>query len=156
MSLVVVGASLLNAKTLEGKLLQAFEEWTAKDVNEDYWEEQFIFKDWPYRGETKRKNPGAFITDAGDPRDIIDYGALYRSGIESYSFSMGTSNASASWNWDARNGSGKPYARYVHEGEGTNITARPWTDELYYPQKFEASDVRLALVRRIRAVMSSK
>jgi hypothetical protein len=156
MSLVIVGASLLNTKTLEGKLLQAFEEWTEKDVNEDYWEEQFIFKDWPYRGATKRKNPGAFIEDAGDPRDIIDYGDLYRSGVKSYSFSMGTSDASASWNWDAENSSGKPYARYVHEGEGTNITARPWTDELYYPQKFETSDVRLALVRRIKAVMGSK
>jgi hypothetical protein len=156
MSLIIVGASLLNAKTLEAKLLQAFEEWTEKDINEDYWEEQFIFKDWPYKGETKRRNPGAFIEYAGDPRDIIDYGSLYRSGVESYSFSMGTSSASASWNWDAKNSSGKPYARYVHEGEGTNITARPWTDELYYPQKFEASDVRLALVRRIKDAMSSK
>jgi hypothetical protein len=156
MSLIIVGASLLNAKTLEAKLLQAFEEWTEKDINEDYWEEQFIFKDWPYKGETKRRNPGAFIEDAGNPRDIIDYGSLYRSGVESYSFSMGTSSASASWNWDAKNSSGKPYARYVHEGEGANITARPWTDELYYPQKFETSDVRLALVRRIKDAMSSK
>lgn len=156
MSAIIVGASLLNAKTLEAKLLQAFEEWTEKDINQDYWEEQFIFKDWPYKGTTIRKNPGAFIEEAGDPRDIIDYGDLYRSGVQSYSFTMGTSSASASWNWDAKNSSGRAYARYVHEGEGTNITARKWTDELYYPQKFEASDVRLALVRRVKMVLSSK
>lgn len=156
MSAIIVGASLLNAKTLEAKLLQAFEEWTKKDINEDYWEDQFIFKDWPYKGTTIRKNPGAFIEEAGDPRDIIDYGDLYRSGVQSYSFSMGTSSASASWNWDAKNSSGQAYARYVHEGEGTNITARRWTDELYYPQKFEASDVRLVLVRRIKMILSSK
>jgi len=156
MSAIIVGGTLLNSKALEAKLLQAFKEWTEKDINEDYWEEQFIFKDWPYRGTTIRKNPGAFIVEAGDPRDIIDYGNLYRSGVENYSFSMGTNAASASWNWDAKNSSGKPYARYVHEGEGTNITARKWTDELYYPQKFEASDVRLALVHRIKTAMNSK
>ena len=156
MSLVIVGASLLNAKTLEGKLLQAFKEWTEKDINEDYWEEQFIFKDWSYNGTTKRKNPGAFIEEAGSPRDIIDYGELYRSGVKSYSFSMGASSASASWNWDAKNSSEQPYARYVHEGEGTNVTARRWTDELYYPQKFEMSDVRLVLVRRVSMVLGGK
>ena len=153
MSAIIVGASLLNAKTLEAKLLQAFEKWTEEDINQDYWEEQFIFKDWPYKGTTTRKNPGAFIEEAGDPRDIIDYGDLYRSGVQSYSFTMGTSSASASWNWDAKNSSGRAYARYVHEGEGTNITARKWTDELYYPQKFEVSDVRLVLMRRIKMAL---
>jgi len=156
MSATIVGGEFINPQRLEQKLLQAFQEWTEKDVNEDYWEEQFIFRDWPYKGTTKRKNPGAFIEEAGDPRDIIDYGNLYRSGVESYSFSMGNSSASASWNWDAKNSSGKPYARYVHEGEGTNITARPWTDELYYPQKFDMSDVRLALVHRIKMAMGGR
>lgn len=157
MSVIITGATLLNSKSLEQKLVQAFQEWTDKDINEDYWREQFLFKDWPYNGETTRRNPKAPMLEAGPgPRDIYDYGALYQSGVESYSFSMGTNGAEASWNWDAKNSSGKAYARYVHEGEGTNTTARKWTDELYYPQKFEMSDVRLALVHRIRMGMGGK
>jgi hypothetical protein len=39
---------------------------------------------------------------------------------------------------------------------GTNVAPRPWTDELQVPSKFEASSIRLALKRRIKAAFKKK
>lgn len=150
MSGIIVGASLVNAKSLEQKLAQAFALWASEDLDDGYFEEQFKDDKWDYPGYTRRKSGEI----AGTVRNIYDLGALYESGKETFKITQGTNDITASWNWNARNGSGQPYAEYVHEGWGTNLEARPWTDELYYPQKFERSVVRLALKRRIRAVFN--
>ena len=107
---------------------------------------------WEYDGQTLRRN--GEVVDS--PRDIYDTGELYRSGIESYDFNVSRNTAMADWRWDARNSSGRYYAYYVHEGQGTNLTARPWTDELAIPQKFDNSIVKKALLRRIKISMGTK
>ena len=149
MSAIIAGASLLNAKTLEAQLTKAFETWARFDVN-DYFRDQFLEDKWPYDGETKRKN-GEFV---GSPRNIYDLGDLYKSGRDSFSIDQGGIDITASWNWDAKNSKGGAYAIYVHEGLSTNLTPRPWTDVFYYKQKFENSNVRLALKQRIKTAFT--
>lgn len=149
MSGVIVGGKIINAKSLEQKLAQAFELWANEDLDDGYFEDQFKEDKWEYPGYTRRKSGES----AGTVRNIYDLGELYQSGKDSFKITQGANDITASWNWDARNSSGNAYARYVHEGEGTNLEARPWTDELYYPQKFANSSVRLALKRRIKAAL---
>jgi len=145
MSGVIVGGKIINAKILEQKLAQAFELWAKEDVN-NFFEGQFKSNIWYYPRQTNRKNGGV----AGTSRDIYDLGTLYESGKD-VDINLGPSNVSAAWNWDAKNSTGGAYAVYVHEGIGTNLVPRPWTDDLYYPQKFANSSVRLALKARIKA-----
>jgi len=145
MSGVIVGGKIINAKILEQKLAQAFELWAKEDVN-NFFEDQFTNNIWYYPRETKRKSG----KPAGTTRDIYDLGALYKSGRD-VDINLGPNNVSAAWNWDAKNSTGGAYAVYVHEGIGTNLVPRPWTDDLYYPQKFANSSVRLALKARIKA-----
>jgi hypothetical protein len=152
MASTIVGATIVNAKLLETKLVKAFETWAKEDINDAYWDDQFREDKWSYGGETRRKN-GEVVTS---PRDIYDLGALYESGRESFTLSKSGIDVAASWNWDAKNSSGGAYALYVHEGLSTNLDPRPWTDELYYPQKFQESSVRLALKRRIKAAFQGK
>jgi len=147
MSGVIVGGKIINSRILEQKLAQAFELWAKQDVN-SFFENQFTSNIWYYPRETKRKNGGT----AGTTRNIYDLGALYESGRD-VNINLDANNVSAAWNWDAKNSTGGAYAIYVHEGIGTNLVPRPWTDDLYYPQKFANSSVRLALKRRIKAAL---
>ena len=143
---IIVGAKVYGLKLLEAQLVQAFETWVKEDIDDAYWADQFQdMSKWKYGRETKRKN--GEIVDS--PRDIYDLGTLYESGKDS-SINLDGNFVTASWNWDAEGGKGYKYARDVHEGEGTSAGfPRRWTDELYYPQKFAGSSVRLALVRRL-------
>lgn len=149
MSAIIVGGAIVNAKILEQKLSQAFETWAKQDVN-SFFEDQFTSNIWYYPRETRRKNGEL----AGITRDIYDLGKLYESGKD-VSIAFNANNVSASWNWDAKNSTGGAYAWYVHEGIGTNLVPRPWTDDLYYPQKFANSSVRLALKTRIKAAFGA-
>lgn len=154
MSGIIVGATLKNATGLMAKLAAAFETWATDDIQNDYWDEKFRDMDaWEYGRETRRKN-GDLILEGR--RDIYDLGALYQSGLDSFKITQGSLGVFAAWTWDATNpDNGYHYAMDVHEGLGTsNDYPRPWTDELYVPALFEASDVRLALKRRIKIAFS--
>lgn len=152
-ALIITGARVRNAQVLANKLANAFETWAKEDVNDAYWDDQFRDMGlWEYDRETRRKN--GEIVDS--PRDIFDTGALYRSGVESLRINNSPNAVSADWEWGARNSTGQPYARYVHEGEGTNYgNPRPWTDELAVPQKFDTSVVKRALLARIQEALGS-
>lgn len=130
--MATVNAKLINAHLIEEALVKAFEIWASEDINDAYWDDQFKEEKWKYDGATERKN-GLVVTS---PRDIYDIGELYRSGIESFRFSQTANEAKASWHWDAKNNSGNEYAWYVHEGVGTNVTARPFTDDISIPSSF--------------------
>ena len=145
---IIVGAKIIGAKILEARLAQAFEAWVKEDIDDAYWGDQFRdMSKWNYGRETTRKN--GEVVDS--PRDIYDLGTLYDSGKDS-TINLGANAVVASWDWDARNSSGNLYAYYVHEGTSTSAGfPRRWTDELYYPQKFAGSSVRLALVRRLQS-----
>jgi hypothetical protein len=142
---ITVGAKIIGMKVFEAKLREAFEEWAALEVN-DHFHDQFRTKKWDYPGVTFRKNG----TTAGPgPRDIYDLGNLYESGRDSFVVKQGTDVVTASWNWDARNTSGKLYAYYVHEGEGTNQEARRWTDPLVSPDLFLSSSLSKSLEKYV-------
>jgi hypothetical protein len=149
MSATIVGGQLLNTKTLEAKLTKAFETWTRFDVN-DYFRGQFLEERWSYDGETERKN-GAVV---GTPRDIFDLGELYRSGRDSFSITQGSVDVTASWNWNAKNDSGRGYAWYVHEGLSTNLSPRQWTDAFQQRDLFDNSGVGGELKARIRSALN--
>jgi hypothetical protein len=144
-----IKAKLINGASIEKALTKAFEEWATEDINKTHWRMQFLERDWPYAGDTKRQNPGAPIRDAGNPRDIYDFGRLYESGVQSFELGATGSVLRASWHWDATNGSGKEYASYVHYGTGTNITARPFTDDIAIPTTFLYKAPGIALKRRV-------
>jgi len=153
MSATIIGGSFVNPDKLVAKLVDAFEQWAEEDITGAHWDDQFKeMGRWQYDGETRRKNGETVYS----PRDIYDLGALYESGINSYNFTLSANVATADWNWDATNSSGEYYARYVHDGYGTNRTGRPWTDELYYPQKFKGSTPERALLKRIKAALGTK
>lgn len=148
MSATIAGGTIVNAKSLEAKLVKAFETWTRFDVN-DYFRDQFLEEKWPYDGETERKN-GEIV---GSPRDIFDLGELYRSGRDSFSISQGGIDITASWDWDAKNSSGRGYAWYVHEGLSTNLSPRQWTDVFQQRDLFVGSNVSKAFKGRIRTAL---
>jgi hypothetical protein len=155
MSGIIAGGSFKNPNDLVARLAKAFEDWATEDIQKEYWQEQFRDMDrWEYGRETRRKN-GDLISEGR--RDIYDLGALYESGLDSFNVNLGSSNIIASWEWDATNPkNGYHYAVDVHEGLGTSAGhARQWTDELASPALFEASDVRLALKRRIKFAFSA-
>lgn len=147
MSGIIVGGQFINPENIVNKLEQAFRVWATEDLDDGFFEEQFKDDKWQYPGYTRRKSGES----AGTVRNIYDLGELYQSGKDSFKITQGTSDITASWNWDAKNSSGNAYALYVHEGIGTNLEPRPWTDDIYVPAKFQASVVSKALKRRIRA-----
>lgn len=147
MSGVIVGGTIINAAALEAKLTKAFETWSRFDIN-DYFRGQFLEPKWDYPGETKRKN-GELV--GPEPRDIYDLGDLYKSGRDSFKIEQGGVDITASWNWNAKNSSGRGYAWYVHEGYSTNLEPRQWTDIFQQRDLFESSNVSRALSSRIRA-----
>jgi hypothetical protein len=149
MSGTIIGGELINPGNIENKLIKAFETWTRFDVN-DYFRNQFLEDKWNYDGETERKS-GEVVTS---PRNIFDLGDLYRSGRDSFSISQGGVDITASWDWDAKNSSGRGYAWYVHEGLGTNLSPRQWTDVFQQKDLFGSSQVSKDLKMRIRTALS--
>jgi hypothetical protein len=149
MSATIVGGEFINPEALVKKLSKAFEAWSRFDVN-DHFRNEFLEEKWPYDGETKRKNGDT----VGSPRDIFDLGELYRSGRDSFSITQGGMDVTASWNWDAKNDSGRGYAWYVHEGLSTNLAPRQWTDAFQQQDLFNSSQVSKDLKMRIRTALS--
>jgi hypothetical protein len=149
MSATIVGGEFINPQRLEQKLVKAFETWTRFDVN-DYFRDQFLEDKWPYDGETVRKN-GETVTS---PRNIFDLGELYRSGRDSFSITQDGKDITASWDWDAKNSSGRGYAWYVHEGLGTNLSPRQWTDVFQQNDLFNGSNASKALRSRVRTALN--
>jgi hypothetical protein len=147
MSATIVGGSFNNPERLVQKLEKAFETWTRFDVN-DYFRDQFLEDKWDYDGETRRKS-GEFV--GPEPRNIFDLGDLYRSGRDGFKIEQGGVDVTASWNWDAKNSSGRGYAWYVHEGLSTNLEPRQWTDIFQQRDLFASSNVSKELRSRIRA-----
>jgi hypothetical protein len=150
MSGIIVGGTVLNAKILEAKVTKAFETWARFDVN-DYFRDQFLEDKWDYDGETQRKS-GEFV--GPEPRNIFDLGDLYRSGRDSFKIEQGGVDITASWDWDAKNSSGRGYAWYVHEGLSTNIEPRQWTDIFQQRDLFSQSGVSKELRSRIRTALN--
>jgi hypothetical protein len=146
---IIVGAKIVGGAFWEQKLQAAFEAWTRFEVN-DHFRDQFNNEIWDYGAVTFRKSGQ---TVGPEPRDIYDLGDLYRSGRDSFTITNGSSDVTASWDWDAKNTSGKPYAYYVHEGKGTNIEPRQWTDPLVSPDLFLASDLSKSLKKRIASAL---
>jgi hypothetical protein len=150
-----MAAFFTGMKQIEQALLNAFEDWTSDEINGQFWEQEFKRPDWQYDGTTTRENPAAFIKEAGTLRDIYDYGFLMKSGIKSYNYQSYPNGASANWHWDAKNRSGKEYAYYVHEGEYTNQTARPFTDKVSDAKFSFMSDIGLNLLDRVQAKLTA-
>jgi hypothetical protein len=150
MSAIIAGGSIVNADKLVQKLEKAFETWARFEVN-DYFRNQFLEDEWGYPGETQRKSGEL----AGDPRNIFDLGNLYRSGRDSFKIMQGTSDITASWDWDAKNSSGRAYAWYVHEGLSTNLAPRQWTDVFQQRDLFVSSNISKELRSRIRAAFKA-
>ena len=134
--LKIVNAKVTNAQKLESAIITAFKQWADKDINEDHWRYQFLERKWFYDGVTRRENRDKYPDFIESPRNIEDWGDLYQSGVDSYEFSLIGGGAKAYWHWDATNRSGQEYAWYVHEGEGTNRSARPFTDDISIASSF--------------------
>jgi hypothetical protein len=132
----IVGAKLINAETIENALVQAFEIWVEEDINKKHWDEQFKnMSKWDYDlGDKPTVRKNGDVVDS--PRDIYDLGLLYQSGIDSSVVENTGTMVTANWHWDAKNTSKKEYAIYVHEGRGSNTTARPFTDDISVASSF--------------------
>ena len=151
--MIIVSAKFNNSTLLEKALVNAFKKWAEEDVNKTHWNDQF--KDmgkWQYDNETKRKN--GEVIKAGK-RDIYDYGLLYESGVQSFKVNELPEMVEATWHWDAKNSSGEEYAWYVHEGRGTNVNARKFTDDISIPSSFFYKTPGRALVGRIRTELAA-
>lgn len=148
-------ARIIGAQQIEQALLNAFEQWTEQDINGQFWESEFRRTDWPYNREEKtaRENPSAFITEAGNPRDIYDYGNLMESGIKNYDFQSSSDGAIASWYWDAKNDKGDEYASYVHEGT-KRMPGRPFTDRISDAKFSLRLPVGKALLSRVNIALA--
>jgi hypothetical protein len=132
--MAIVGAKLINPESIENALVQAFETWVKEDINDAHWDDQFKnMAKWDYDNETRRKNGEVISTPQ---RDIYDLGLLYQSGIDSSVIENTGAMVTANWHWDATNASGKEYATYVHDGLGTNVKARPFTDDISVASSF--------------------
>ena len=141
----IVSAKLINPSSIENALVNAFEKWAKEDINEEHWDNQFKNERWDYGNETRRKN-GSTV---GSPRDIYDLGALYDSGVESFKLSKDVNLISADWHWNALNSSGQEYAWYVHEGKGSNVDRRPFTDDIAVESSFYFKAPGLAFESRV-------
>lgn len=132
--MAIVGAKLINPESIENALIQAFETWVKEDIDDAHWDDQFKnMAKWDYDNETRRKNGEVISTPQ---RDIYDLGLLYQSGIDSSVIENTGAMVTANWHWDATNASGKEYATYVHDGRGTNVKARPFTDDISVASSF--------------------
>ena len=152
--MAVVSAKIIGIERIEQAILQAFEDWTKEEINEKHWDSQFGDKKWEYEAVTFRKNREIVGPEL---RDIYDLGKLYESGIKSYTFTAGTGGAEANWHWDAKNIAKTPeeYAWYVHEGRGSNIRARKFTDQVSDAKFSFMSDIGLNLLDRVQARLTA-
>ena len=153
--MAIVGAKLINPESIENALIQAFETWVKEDINKKHWDEQFKnMSRWDYdMGDkpTVRKNGEVVDT----PRDIYDLGFLYKSGIDSSVIENTGEIITANWHWDAKNTSGQEYATYVHDGRGSNTTARPFTDDISVASSFFLKAPGMAFKLRVRKAMAA-
>ena len=146
-------ARLLNKNRIEAALVKAFQLWAEEDINDKFFSEQFIDRQWPYPGPVTIRKTGGL---AGDPRNIYDTGKLFKSGQNSFTLKSDPNLATASWYWDATNASGEEYAFYVHEGKGPHSRVpRKWTDDLVIPAKFYQSAAIKDLNARISIEFAS-
>ena len=147
--MAIVGGEIINGHLIENALVAAFETWVEEDINQRHWDEQFKnMSKWPYdMGDkpTVRKN-GQTVDS---PRDIYDLGLLYKSGLKAVFEDTGTM-VTANWHWDAKNTKGKEYAWYVHEGIGSNTTARPFTDDIAFAPTFFLKAPGIRFKMRVR------
>jgi hypothetical protein len=142
-------ARITNQKAIEAALVKAFKTWAEEDVNDKFFSEQFIDRQWPYPGPITIRKEAAL---ASDPRNIYDTGSLFKSGQDSFTTPSGVDRLSAEWHWDAKNASGQEYAFYVHEGKGPHSRVpRKWTDDLVIPSLFEVSEAKADLHVRINS-----
>lgn len=140
--MAIINATITNVKVLEKALLNAFQQWATEDINDAHWRDQFQdMGRWDYDNETRRRN-GEVITSP--QRDIYDLGDLYRSGKKSYTTNIEPTEATASWQW-------LDYGYYVHYGTGSNVTPRPFTDDIALVASFFRRAPGKALVRRVQA-----
>jgi hypothetical protein len=151
--MAIVGAKLINPESIENALIQAFETWVKEDINDAHWDDQFKnMAKWDYDNETRRKNGEVISTPR---RDIYDLGLLYQSGIDSSVIENTGAMVTANWHWDATNASGKEYATYVHDGLGTNVKARPFTDDISVASSFFLKAPGMAFKLRVRKAMAA-
>jgi hypothetical protein len=154
--MAIVGAKLINPGSIENALIQAFETWVKEDINDAHWDDQFKnMAKWDYDNETRRKNGEVIDTPR---RDIYDLGLLYQSGIDSSVIENTGDMVTANWHWDAKSGkdqSGREYATYVHNGTGTNKTARPFTDDISVASSFFLKAPGMAFKLRVRKAMAA-
>ena len=150
--MAIVGAKLINPESIENALIQAFETWVKEDINDAHWDDQFKnMARWDYNNKTRRKNGEVVDT----PRDIYDLGLLYKSGIASSVVENTGTMVTANWHWDAKNTSGHEYATYVHDGRGSNTTARPFTDDISVASSFFLKAPGMAFKLRVRKAMAA-
>jgi len=152
--MAVVSTKIIGIEHIEKAILQAVEDWTKEEINGKHWDSQFGDKKWDYQAVTFRKNREIVGPEL---RDIYDLGKLYESGIKSYRFTGGTGGAEAHWHWDAKNNAKIPeeYAWYVHEGTGSNIKGRPFTDQVSDAKFSFMSDIGLNLLDRVQARLTA-
>ena len=151
--MAIIGAKLINPESIENVLIQAFETWVKEDINDAHWDDQFKnMSKWDYDNETRRKNGEVISTPR---RDIYDLGLLYQSGIDSSVIENTGAMVTANWHWDATNASGKEYATYVHDGLGTNVKARPFTDDISVASSFFLKAPGKAFKLRVRKAMAA-
>ena len=151
--MAILGAEIVNGHVIENALIAAFETWVEEDINKRHWDEQFKnMSKWPYDlGDkpTVRKN-GQTVDS---PRDIYDLGLLYKSGLKTVFEDTGAM-VTANWHWDAKNTKGKEYAWYVHEGIGSNTTARPFTDDIAFAPTFFLKAPGIRFKMRVREALA--
>lgn len=151
--MAILGGNIINGHLIENALVAAFETWVEEDINQRHWEEQFKnMSKWPYDmgdNPTVRKN-GQTVDS---PRDIYDLGLLYKSGLKTVFEDTGTM-VTANWHWDAKNTKGKEYAWYVHEGIGSNTTARPFTDDIAFAPTFFLKAPGIRFKMRVREALA--
>ena len=151
--MAIFGGNIINGHLIENALIAAFETWVEEDINKRHWDEQFKnMSKWPYDmgdNPTVRKN-GQTVDS---PRDIYDLGLLYKSGLKTVFEDTGTM-VTANWHWDAKNTKGKEYAWYVHEGFGSNTTARPFTDDIAFAPNFFLKAPGIRFKMRVREALA--
>lgn len=153
--MAIIGAKLINPENIENALIQAFNIWVEEDINKKHWDEQFKnMSKWDYdMGDKPTLRKNGEVVDS--PRDIYDLGLLYKSGIKSSVVENTGTMVTANWHWDAKNTSGKEYAIYVHEGIGSNTTARQFTDDISVASSFFLKAPGINFKLRVRKAMAA-
>ena len=148
--MAIFGGNVINGHLIENALIAAFETWVEEDINKRHWDEQFKnMSKWPYDlGDKPTLRKNGEVVDS--PRDIYDLGLLYKSGIASSVIENTGTMVTANWHWDAKNTKGKEYAWYVHEGIGSNTTARPFTDDIAFAPTFFLKAPGIRFKMRVR------